>query len=325
MRLVVTEPGSVCLRPSDAPDPAAGEVRVATTVSLMSTGTENTVFTGDFGSPTHWEYFATMPHEPGYLTVGVVDAVGAGVAPLRPGDRVFHRAGHGSRFTLPAAEVCPVPDGVTDDEAVWAGLAKIAYRAAVAAPFALGGRVVIVGAGPVGQMAVRWAAAAGCEVVAVVARSAGRLEHATRGGATHAIALPVVEAAGAVREALGGAEPELVVDATGNAEVLGQLLVLAGPYARILLLGDPGHPGDQRLNSYLMLKGLTVQAVHDTHFRHGGREPDVLRYLFGLMARGRFDCSGLISHRFAPEDAAQAYKLANEQRGDTMGIAFDWS
>ena len=38
----------------------------------------------------------------------------------------------------------------------------------------------------------------------------------------------------------------------------------------------------------------------------------------------RFSMEGMNTHRFSPEDAAAAYRLANESRGETMGILFEW-
>jgi len=324
VRLVFPERGKVECQPHYAPDPGPGQVRVASTLSLMSTGTENIVFNGDFAPRTHFARYGALPFFPGYLTVGVVDAVGHGVSGIANGRRVFHRAGHGSRFTLPATTVTAIPDGVGDEEAVWIGLAKIAFRAAHAAPFRLAERLAIVGSGPVGQMALRWAAAASCEAIAVVGRSPRRLEFAISGGATHVIQAPVEKAAAIVSDALGGA-PQFVVDTTGSAEAFEGVLALAGRYGTIILLGDTGHPGAQSLTSDVMVKGLTITAVHDSHDEHGGDEHRILRFVLDLMTRGRFDCAGLITHSFTPECAIDAYRLANERRAETMGIAFTWS
>ena len=35
--------------------------------------------------------------------------------------------------------------------------------------------------------------------------------------------------------------------------------------------------------------------------------------------------SDLNTHTFAPAECAEAYDLATDQRGDTMGILFDWT
>jgi threonine dehydrogenase-like Zn-dependent dehydrogenase len=44
-----------------------------------------------------------------------------------------------------------------------------------------------------------------------------------------------------------------------------------------------------------------------------------------LLAAGRFRVDGLITHRFTPDAAAEAYDLTARQRAQTMGVLFDWS
>src|SRR5437879_5389525 len=86
------------------------------------------------------------------------------------------RMAHTSHCTLTLARCSPVPDDVELKSACWCRVAKTAFRAAHAAPFSLGGRVLIIGAGPVGQMALRWASSAGMSVIVVVDLSAFRLK-----------------------------------------------------------------------------------------------------------------------------------------------------
>ncbi|MER6421933.1 zinc-binding alcohol dehydrogenase [Streptomyces sp. NPDC001137] len=320
-RLIFPERGVVTLQPHHAHDPKPDEVRVTTTLSLMSTGTENTVFTGAFSPTSVFAEYGALPFSPGYVTVGVVDSVGAEVTDVQVGTRVFHREGHGSRFTLPRSRVTRIPEEVSDEEAVWTGIAKIALRAAIAAPFALAQDVVIVGGGPIGQMTVRWAATAGCREITVVCPSNIRLEHARAGGATALIRARL----GHDRlEDVLGTRPSLVVDTTGSADVFAHLLGLAGDHATVLLLGETGYPEKQHLTSDVMTKGLTITAVHDDHERHGGTSPALHHRILDLMAQKKFNCAGLISHRFPAGQAAEAYRLANEQRAETMGIAFMW-
>jgi threonine dehydrogenase-like Zn-dependent dehydrogenase len=67
---------------------------------------------------------------------------------------------------------------------VWFALAKIPFMGARAADLPIGDSVAIIGAGPVGQMALRWMHALRCNYVVAVVTIASRLEHARRGGAT---------------------------------------------------------------------------------------------------------------------------------------------
>ena len=74
-----------------------------------------------------------------------------------------------------------------------------------------------------------------------------------------------------------------------------------------------------------MVKGLTIQATHDSHDRDGWTQRRIDAHFFACLADGRFDARGLITHEFRPENCEQAYALAIEARSDTLGILFDWN
>lgn len=152
--------------------------------SLISTGTEMTALNQGFAEGTHWAHYVSYPHRPGYSLIGVVDRIGAGVETLVEGQRVAVSATHASHHLVPASACSAVPDKLSNEEAVWFSLAQIGFRSAQAAEHHLGQRVAFIGVGPVGQMAVRWAWAAGASPVTVIDTAPLRLEAARRGGAT---------------------------------------------------------------------------------------------------------------------------------------------
>jgi 2-desacetyl-2-hydroxyethyl bacteriochlorophyllide A dehydrogenase len=322
-RLVFREPQAVEVERFELAAPGPGQVTITTTASLMSTGTEGIVWRHDFDEGSTFALWVRYPFHPGYATVGVVSDLGDGVDALDVGDRVFHRAGHCSAATLDASRCVAIPDSVPDDAALWSALGKIAFRGAYAARYRLGDVVVVVGAGPVGQMSIRWAAAAGCERIVAIDPAADRLEHASRGGATDTLALSVADAPAALLERLGRLA-DVVVDATGHHEVLPDALRLATNHGRVVLIGTSGHPTRIHLTEDMHFKGLSVVAAHDMHDEDGFTEPRVIRLLYRLAETNRFPLDALVTHRFAPEQAADAYALADERRGDTMGIAFDF-
>jgi threonine dehydrogenase-like Zn-dependent dehydrogenase len=100
---------------------------------------------------------------------------------------------------------------------------------------------------------------------------------------------------------------------------------MADHQGTVLLLGDTGHPGAQHLSSAVPIKGLSIVGVHDRLPVAGWDRPGIFRYVLDLMARKRFDARDLITHRYFPDQAADAYAIANENRGQTVGIAFTWS
>ena len=324
-RIVFPARGAVALQPLEPRPPAPGEVQVRTLYSLVSIGTETTILHAKYAPGTHFAARFSFPQlKTGVQSVAVVEALGAGVEEFAPGQHIFMRMGHVSHWTLDAAQCSALPADTELKAACWCGLAKTAFRAAHAAPFRLGGSVLVIGAGPVGQMAVRWGRAAGMQTIVVVDLPALRLELARAGGATACVRGDIAAVRAALLEQSPGGFP-LVVDTTGNAAVFEQALGVAARFGRVVLLGDSGFPGEQRLSSDLITRGLEVVAVHDHNDRDGWTQRRIDALFFSLRSRGTFALDGLLTHEFAPEECVAAYALASERRAQALGILFDWT
>jgi len=324
-RLVFPAKQKVLLEDFDPGTPGPGQVLVRTHLSLMSTGTENIVFNRLFEPGTHWDNWVKYPFHPGYAMVGVVEKTGEGVTALKPGDRVAYRNGHRSHDIVAAEGCYPIPDNVPFEHAAWFALGKITFHGVLAADYALGDSVLIVGAGPIGQMSIRWAQAAGAANIIVVDTAATRLPLARAGGATAQVEKSITEAREAVLAANGGTQPRVVIDSTGNATVFAEALALAARFGRVVVLGDTGAPAQQRLTPDVITRGLTIVGAHDGLETERWNIRSIIAYFFTLVASGRFPLAGLTSHVFAPKDCAEAYATANRDRFSTMGLIFDWN
>ncbi len=325
-RIIFPEKGKVALESFDLSPPGPGDLIVRTLYSLMSIGTETIILHQKYDPDTHFAQMFSFPQlQTGVQAVGEIEQLGDGVSEFSPGERVFMRMAHGSHQVLPAIQCSAVPEGIDLKSACWCGLAKTAFRAAWVGRFNLGGNVLIIGAGPVGQMAIRWANAAGVGTVAVVDLSGFRLGHAVKGGATHTMRGDVAQHLEQIRKINAGKGPSLVIDSTGNPAVFRHALAAAAQFGKVVLLGDTGFPSRQCLSSDVMTKGLTIQATHDSHDRDGWTQRRIDTLFFRCVKNARFDLSGLITHEFSPEDCEAAYSLAQQQRDHAMGILYDWN
>jgi 2-desacetyl-2-hydroxyethyl bacteriochlorophyllide A dehydrogenase len=322
--IVFPGPGRVELLTEPVPAVGPGDVVLRTRLTLMSTGTEGIVYAHKFGPDTHWSDWVRYPFRPGYACVGVVEQAAGG---LSVGDRVAARAPHASRVVVPADSCTPIPDGLDDEEAVWFALAKIAFVGIRQGDVRPGERILIAGAGPIGQMATRWAAAAAASDIVVVDTVADRLDLALAGGATATVAGTMDESRDELAQTFGVRRPGIVIDSTGNSAVLPAALAAAADRGRVVLLGDAGAPAEQRLTSDVITRGVSIHGAHDSYTVGDPRwdhDREIARLVFRLASAGRFPLAGLVSHRFGPADSPQAYELAATARNRTMGIVFDW-
>lgn len=317
----------------DIPTPAApgpGQVLLEARASLISTGTECIILQQIYEPGSHWDKWVKFPFQPGYSMVAEVTAVGAGVNGVSPGQRLALRAGH-TQHILTNWWVATVPDGVPDTEAAWFALACILQNGIRRAQIVLGETVVIIGLGILGQLACQYAKVCGARRVIAIDPAEDRLRTAERLGATHALALPVAEAAEEVRRITGGALADVVFDVTGHAAVFAPALTMVRKLGRLLLLGDTGTPTQQHLTADVITRGISIIGAHDGNPPAEGNEwypwshRRMAEVFFDLLLQGRMNVRDITSHVMSPADAPAAYRGLVERRGEHLGVVFDWS
>ena len=323
-RIVFPDKGVVELEAFEPEPIRPSALRIRTEVSLLSTGTEGICFLHRFEPGTHWDDWVKHPFYPGYSTVGRIVEVGSDVSGWQIGQRVVARTSHASEAVVDAAQVSPVPDGIGPEDASWFALAMVGFMGAKNGKYRLGDSIALVGAGPVGQIALRWAVACGARHVVSIDPVPWRLEMATNGGATATVCAGVVDAIPAVIEACGGLRPRVVVDVTGHARVFEQCLALPRDRGVMVVLGDTGTPSEQRLTRDVIRRGLHIVGAHGSHEEGEWTQKTIDELFFDLVLRRKFDLSGLITHTFQPTQCKEAYRLVASGREASMGILFDW-
>lgn len=207
-----------------------------------------------------------LPHTLGHEGSGTVAAVGAGVAKVRPGDRVVLTWIKGDGADVPATvygsdlgavnsgaistfmrrtvtcenRVVPVPPAMPLREAALLGCALPTGAGVVtntAAP-PPGSTLVVFGAGGIGLSAVMAAKLHGVGTLIAVDVVERKLDEARRFGATHTVNACGCDPVGAVLELTGGRGADFAIEAAGRRETMeaafrcvrdkGGLCVLAG-------------------------------------------------------------------------------------------------
>ena len=271
------------------------------------------------------------PFYPGYSSVGEVLAVGSAVEGIEVGQRVASRSRHAQLVLADAQRCVPVPEGVSDEEATWFGLACIVQNGVRQANHGLGDDVVVIGLGQLGQLVVQYARLGGARRIIAVDPAQARLALARHSGATSTLACGAGEAAEVVRELTEGRLADVVYDVTGHPAVFPAALTLARRFGIVLLLGDAGTPQSQHLTGDVVTRGLRIVGAHDpnppaTSSDHAyWSHAQMASLFFTYLCRRQMDVAALISHRFDAREAAAAYTLLVTQRSAAMGVILDWT
>ena len=331
LNIVFTGANKIKVRRESVPPLQSGQILVAGKKSLISTGTECIVLARNFAPDTHWDRWVKYPFYPGYSHVGKVLRVAPDVENVKQGDRVAARVSHRQFFVAEANAVLPLPDGVSDEAATWFALASIVQNGVRRASLELGDAVVVIGLGLLGQLAVQYARASGAREIIAIDMAGARLQMARDHGATQTLEMGVADAKDAVLQITNGRLADVVFDVTGHPAVFSAALGLVRRFGKFLLLGDAGTPSEQRLTSDVMSRGVRIIGAHDrdappvaTDYHYWTRDNMSLLF-FNFLARGLIRVDDLVTHRFAPEKAEEAYKFLLRDRSAAMGVVFDWA
>ena len=213
----------------------------------------------------------SLPFTPGLELAGEIEAVGAGVRGLRPGQRVLAVVNHGAfaeQAVARAEDVVPLPDGM--DEITAAGFA-IAYGTAHGAlrwraDLHAGETLVVHGAGGgVGLTAVQCGKAIGASVIAT-ARGEDKLAVARAHGADHVLDSEDPDLKDRIRELTAGRGADVIYDPVGGAMFDASLRAIAWE-GRIVIVGFASGSVPQIPANVLLVKNASVLGFYWGSYR----------------------------------------------------------
>ena len=349
----------------EIPDPVAApaQVVVATISSLISAGTERYVVelakksligkarerpdhvrrvlqkVKQEGLVTTAQQVMAKLDEPmplGYSSAGVVLECGRDVHALEPGDRVAMAGPHASVVAVGANLCAKIPEGVTFEQAAYTSVASIALEGVRLARVTLGERVLVVGLGLIGQIAVALLKAQGCKVIGTDVDPA-RVEQARAFGADVAVTTGVADA---VKRLTEGAGVDAVVitaatESNGPIELAAEVTRVRG---RIVLVGVAGL-AIPRAPFFAKELEFTVSGSLGPGRGDEAYEERGVDYPFGLVrwtaqrnmqavldtiAAGKLPVEKLTTHRYPIERAADAYELVTGRKEPYTGIVLEY-
>lgn len=287
-----------------------------------------------------WYADGKAPFVLGHEPVGIIEACGAGAAPLRPwektfapGERVFvhHHApcmacrscargdyvqcaawraaalrpGGMAQFAIAApesvrADVLRLPDGVDDDRATLVEPLATVVKSVRRSRMRPGDRVLVIGLGVMGMLHALLARRRGAELVLGADRIASRLARAPALGFDRALNVDERALADQVREWTRGEGADVVIVGPGSIAAMDEAAACVAPGGTIMLFTPP-RPGERWPIDVHDLFFKDVSIV--TSYSAG---PDDTREALGMLASG-LDVEPLFTHRFGFGHVAEAY------------------
>ncbi|WP_372525373.1 NADPH:quinone reductase [Piscinibacter sp.] len=310
-----TGPAREVLQVSTLPDPTPGPGELRVSLRWSGVNPSDTKLRAGVRSPA-LPFPRIVPHSDG---MGVVDAVGAGVAPERIGERVWvWNAAWGRAFgtsaqyvVLPQRQAVPLPAGVSDEAGACLGIPALTALHAMLVNGGVAGRSVLVagGAGAVGHYAVQFARLLGARRVLTTVSSPHKAALASAAGADTVIDYRSDDVAECVREATQGQGVDRIVEVDIAANAALDLDVLRSG-GECVVYGS-GTPQFSLPFSPLIAKNIALQFFIVYHLDDDDRQRAVST-LGGLLERDALVHN--IAERLPLEQIAQAHELVEQGR-----------
>ena len=280
-----------------------------------------------------------QPMALGYSSAGVVVEVGKNVEGFHVGDRVACAGGgyaaHAEVVNVPKNLVAKLPPEVEFEAAAFATLGAIALQGIRLAEVKLGEVVAVIGLGLLGQLTVQMLKAAGCVVVGMDIKSQ-RAELAHQFGAD-AVAITAEQCHALCSQLSVGHGADAVLITADTKENLP--VELAGQVARnkgiVVAVGAVGMNIPRKTYYEKELDFRISRSYgpgrYDAEYEEKGHDYPIgyvrwtenrnIQAFVRLLAEGRVNVKPLITHRFAIEQAAQAYDVVLGKTGEPfMGV-----
>jgi (R,R)-butanediol dehydrogenase / meso-butanediol dehydrogenase / diacetyl reductase len=140
---------------------------------------------------------------------------------------------------MPTGMCISLPNGLSYDHAALAEPLSVTVRAIRKGRLLAGERVAVFGGGTIGQLALQAARVAGAGEVFMVEPLSSRRQLAQKFGAAAVIDPTVEDPVEALHRLTRGIGPDLVIEASGSASVVGTAISAARNGGRIVLVGLP--------------------------------------------------------------------------------------
>lgn len=264
-------------------------------------------------------YKVPLPSGMGTEGSGVVEAVGAGVTTVKPGDRVAYAGGPLGAYSevrnMPADRLVNLPDGIAFETGAAMMLKGMTVQYLLRRTFKVqAGQTVLwhAAAGGVGLIACQWLKALGVSVIAT-AGSDEKCALAKAHGANHCINYRKENFVERVKALTGGKGVPVVYDSVGKDTFMGSLDCLQ-PFGMMVTFGNASGAVPPFDLGILAQKG-SLYVTRPTLQTYAAKRDDLVasaKDLMDMVLSGKVKIE--VNHRYPLKDAAQAQRDLEARR-----------
>jgi len=337
IQVVLTEPGKIDIREVEKPAPQPAEVLLE--IKRI----------GICGSDIHAYYgkhpYISCPIVQGHEFSGRVVEVGQGVSDFNVGDRVTvmpqltcgrcYQCQHGDYhicdslkvigcqangaaqeyLAIPQKLVIKLPDSMSDDFGAMVEPVAVGVHAVRRLAGLQGRRVLVLGAGTIGNLTAQAAKAFGAETVMIADISDVRLEIARRCGIDFTVNNSKQDLSEELKEKFGEAKADAIIECVGSGQTINQAIALARKGSEIIVVGVFGEKPEVDVG---LIQDKELKVIGSLMYKKDDYETAI-----NLIEQKKVELEPLISRHFQLREYAEAYKYIEKNREKTMKVLID--
>ncbi len=334
---VMTAPGVIEFRQVEPENPKSDEVLIR--VHRI----------GVCGSDIHVYHglhpYTGYPVVQGHEVAGVVAGVGSNVKGFAPGDAVvfmpqvtcgecypcrhgmYHICDHlkvmgfqtdgaaQDYFPVPAQMVIKLPEGISLDQAAMVEPLSVAVHALRRGGGASVKKVLVLGAGTIGNLVGQAARATGAADVMVTDLSEYKLAMARRVGLPHAVNTQRQDLGQSILDVFGPDKADLILECVGAQQTISQAVNFARKGSTVVVVGVFGKKPEVDLG---LVQDRELSLVGTLMYQKADYEQAI-----ELIDQNLVQLDPLITHRFAFEKYLQAYQTIESSNGEYMKVMIE--
>ncbi len=336
IQAVLQSPKVIEFREVPRPEPGPGQVLLAVE-RIGICGSDVHVYHGK-------HQYAIFPLVQGHEGAGTVVKIGSGVSGFAPGELVTFRPqqfcgqcplcrqgrynlcedykvigvlggtiGMASEYFLcDAAKLHKLPAGMNADQGALVEPAAVAVHAARLAGTEAGEKVLVIGAGPIGNLTAQAAKALGAAAVMITDINPPRLELAGKCGVDYCINTAEVDLEAAIRKYFDSHRAGAILECVGVAATLGQAIRSARRGTNIVLVGN--------YYGRVPVELAPVQRRELNLIGHMNYTAPDYETAIELIASGKIKTQALVSNYFPLQAYEQAYRYIEENPDTVMKV-----
>jgi L-iditol 2-dehydrogenase len=216
------------------------------------------------------------------------------------------------KMLMPSRCCFPVPDTMSDGEAVLLEPLGVALHTMRYTDIRMGDSVAILGAGPIGLLILRLAKMAGAGPVYISDKFPWRLKLAEQWGG---IPVSSDEIAKRIERDTHKRGVDIAIEAAWGAESIGQAAEIVRIGGRVVLVGIPSEDRLEMKHSTARRKGITIVMIRRSKLTY----PRAI----DMVQRGAIDLKPLISHRFPLSRAAEGFQLNTAYKDGVLKVIIE--